>query len=534
MRALLIRPTNPTGSGYNKSFGFMPIPLGLIQLAGDLRATGNWDIKIVDMEAEEMSVEDVVELAKTFDPQIVGITLHATASHNIAARIAKLIKEEIKDTLLIAGGHHATFLPTIMLRDGFDVVVLGEGDNTIMEIGKAIREGYYDFSNIRGIVYKEGEKIIRTPPAPLIDDLDKLPMPAFELVDKRFYKISIFGDDQYIAAIETARGCPYACDFCSVTPTWGNKWRNKSNARILKELEAVKSLGYNWLFFVDDIFIVWPNRSQRAKLFNEMIERKLTINFLAQMRADVTARNPELIKLAAEAGLSVAFLGVESGSQETLKKMHKGLAVSDSVKAVKVLHENGVIVFIGMILGAPYETLKDMLATISFSKVLANVGADGVQFSIYTPLPGTRIFVNSLKENKLFTLNWDYYDLLIPVVKTKVNPALIQLLAVYGNHSFYLYKYFKSKLGLLKLKYTPKKLELLRKAEKYIWKRLPYFIKTTIIDLPKSMLETLRLYSKNAAQEVSKDLIELLISESSKVIYYDPGNKNRYFNIKTE
>ncbi len=531
MKALLIRPTNPTGSGYNKSFGFMPTPLGLLQLAGDLRAVGNWDVKVIDMEADFMSIDDVINLTISYDPDIVGITLHATASHNVSVKIANGIKRELKDTILIAGGHHATFLPTQMLNDGFDIVVLGEGDLTIMEIGNAIKNR--DFSKVRGIVYKEGEKIIRTPPAPLIEDLDKLPLPAFDLIEKERYRIDAFGENQYVACIETARGCPYACDFCSVTPTWGNKWRNKSNPRILKEIEEIKKLGYNWIFFVDDIFIVWPNRSQRAKLFREMIERKLTINFITQMRADVTARNPELIKLASDAGLRVAFLGVESGSQETLKKMHKGLAVSDSIRAVKVLHENGVIVFVGMMMGAPYETFKDIIATIKFSRKLADAGADGVQFSIYTPLPGTRIFVNSLQQKALFTLNWDYYDLLTPVAKTRVNPALIQLLAVYANHTFYLYKYLRSKLRISKLKTPDRKLELLRNAEKYIWKRLPYFIKGTFIDLPKSMMNTLKLYSKKAS-DLRNDLIDLLVSESSKIIYYDPGDKNRYFKIKTD
>ncbi|TRM87447.1 B12-binding domain-containing radical SAM protein, partial [Sulfolobus sp. E3] len=224
---------------------------------------------------------------------------------------------------------------------------------------------------------------------------------------------------------------------------------------------------------------------------------------------------------------------VESGSQETLKKMHKGLAVSDSIKAVKVLHENGVIVFVGMMMGAPYETFKDIIATIKFSRKLADAGADGVQFSIYTPLPGTRIFVNSLQQKALFTLNWDYYDLLTPVAKTRVNPALIQFLAVYANHTFYLYKYLRSKLKISKLKIPERKLELLRNAEKYIWKRLPYFIRGTFIDLPKSMMNTLKLYSKRA-NSLRNDLIDLLVSESSKIIYYDPGDKNRYFKIKTD
>lgn len=215
-----------------------------------------------------------------------------------------------------------------------------------MELTKAI-ENHEDFRQIKGIVYRnKDEEIVRTPPRPLIEDLDKLPMPALDLVEREKYPIKIFGDNQYATCIETSRGCPYACDFCSVTPTWGNKWRNKSNKRIIKELRLAKKLGYDWVFFVDDIFIVWPNRKQREELFKLMIDEDFNIRFITQMRADVTARNPELIKLAAEAGLRISFLGAESGSQEILKKMHKGLSVSDTVKAVKVLHDNGVLVLV--------------------------------------------------------------------------------------------------------------------------------------------------------------------------------------------
>ncbi|BAB65013.1 B12-binding domain-containing radical SAM protein [Sulfurisphaera tokodaii] len=532
MKALFIRPNNPSGSGYFKYFGFLPTPLGLIQLASDVLSVGNWEAKIIDMEADNMTIDDVVSTAISYDPDMIGITLHATAAHNIATKIAQQIKSQLNDTVIIAGGHHATFVPYQMLNEGFDIVVLGEGDDTIMKLASALKEGNRDFSQIRGIVYKKEGKIFKTPPAPLISDLDSLPEPALELVKKENYPVKIFGDDQYVACLETARGCPYACDFCSVTPTWGNKWRNKSNNRILKEISKAKELGYNWIFFVDDIFIVWPNRSQRAALFRKMIETKNTINFIAQMRADVTARNPELIKLASDAGLRIAFLGIESGSQEVLKKMHKGLAVSDSINAVKTLHENGVIVLVGLMIGAPYETIKDIRATVKLSRKLADVGADAVQFSIYTPLPGTRIFVESLKNNLLFTLNWDRYDVITPVVKTKVNPALVQLIAAYASYTFYIYKYLKSKLRLSKIKIPEKKLTLLRKAEKYLWKKIPYLVKESLIDLPISAVKTLKMYLKR--DNIPADVIQSLIAQSSNIIYLETGDKNRYYNIKNE
>ncbi len=533
MKAVFIRPINPSGSGYLKYYGFLPTPLGLLQLAGDVRAVSeSAQIKIIDMEADEKTIDDVIKETVSFQPNIVGITLHATAAHNVSTTIVKAVKEQVKDVITIAGGHHATFVPYQMIREGFDVVVIGEGDETMIELTKAI-ENHEDFRQIKGIVYrnKDGE-IVRTPPRPLIEDLNKLPMPELDLVEREKYPIKIFGDNQYATCIETSRGCPYACDFCSVTPTWGNKWRNKSNKRIIEELRLAKKLGYEWVFFVDDIFIVWPNRKQREELFKLMIDEDFNIRFITQMRADVTARNLELIKLAAEAGLRVSFLGAESGSQEILKKMHKGLSVSDTVKAVKVLHDNGVLVLVGLILGAPYESLKDMITTIKFAWKLGDYGADAVQFSIYTPLPGTRIFDKALREKSLFTLNWDRFDIITPVMKTKVNPLIIQILSAYGTYFFYIRKYLKSKFRIIKLKYNGEKLELLRRAERFLWKRMPYYLKDAFISLPKALIETYKLYK--AGMKLSEELINELLQTSNMIVYQDIGDKNRYFKIKTD
>ncbi len=219
-------------------------------------------------------------------------------------------------------------------------------------------------------------------------------------------------------------GCPYACDFCSVTPTWGNKWRNKSNDRIMAELRDAKAHGYNWVFFTDDIFVVFPNVRQRDELFDRIIEEDLGLKYIVQMRADVTAKNKPLIEKAARAGVKVAFLGVESGSEEVLKKMHKGEFTPQSVDAVNTLSRNGIVTLVGMMVGAPYERLRDIIASIRFSRKLARAGADAIQFSIYTPLPGTRVFDDAVRNNLLFTLDWDRYDIVTPpVMKTRLGAS---------------------------------------------------------------------------------------------------------------
>lgn len=497
-------------------------------------------VKVIDMEADSTrTVESVVDETLRFNPDMVGLTIHATAANGTSNSIAKMIKEQKKETVLVAGGHHATFLPNELLGRGFDVVVLGEGDDTLIEIAKAI-EQHQDFRNIPGIVYNEDSssssndnKFVRTSPRALIDNLDRLPLPALDLVERDRYTFKVFGKNETVTCLETSRGCPYACDFCSVTPTWGNKWRNKSVKRILMELEMARQFNYNWIFFTDDIFVVYPNVRQRMKLFEEMVERGFNFKFLVQMRADVTSNNPELIKKGAEAGMSVAFLGIESGSPEILKKMHKGLFTPQSVKAVRILSQNDVVVLVGMMLGVPYEGLRDMIATIRFSNKLADAGADAVQFSVYTPLPGTRIFDDALKNNKLFTLDWDRYDILTPVMKTKVNPVITQMMQFYGNYSFYLLKYLKGRLTGQERKWLmmKKKHDLLSNGQKFIMDMMPAYFRD-MLKFPRTLLKTRKLYVSAASKALSKEKISELMQSSNKVVYLENGSKNPYFLIK--
>lgn len=496
MKVVLIKPRHPEGSEALRFFETLPIPLGLLQLAADVKAVEeNAEVKVIDMEAEKMNVKSLVNYVSRINPDIVGITLRSTATHNVSLEIAKGIKEQSPHTLLVAGGYHATFVPTQLLKGSFDVVVLGEGDETIMELVKAV-ENHDDFSKVKGIVYKDGEgKIRKTPPRPLVRNLDDLPMPAFDLVDKSKYPLGLLGKGHAVGAIETIRGCPYACDFRTVTPMWGNIWRFKSNKRILAELRELKRLGYDWVFFVDNEFIEFAFLKQRLELFDQMINEGLNFNIMAQLRPDIIARVPEVAKKASDAGMRIVYLGAESADDETLKNTHKGIVSSMTEKAVKILHENGVIVYVFFILGAPYDDLNKMMKNVKFAYRLSDLGADLAEFPIYTPLPGTRAFVNTLKEGKIVTLNWDYYDLEFPVMKTKVNPVLIEFLRYYATHSFFVRKLIR---GLfIRQKIPEQKKKVIRQAKLHYVKKIPYHVKEILIEMPTNLIKVWSLHRKN-------------------------------------
>jgi anaerobic magnesium-protoporphyrin IX monomethyl ester cyclase len=152
---------------------------------------------------------------------------------------------------------------------------------------------------------------------------------------------------------------------------WGHCWRFKSVDRVLEELEYVKRLGYNWVFVVDDNFMVPANVDKRSVLFEEMRDRHLdSLSFIAQMRADMAARRPDLVRKAVEVGLRIAFIGVESGSDEVLGAMVKGTCTATTAEGVRVLHKNGVLIHGGFIVGAPYETRKQITCTVKYADQL--------------------------------------------------------------------------------------------------------------------------------------------------------------------
>jgi anaerobic magnesium-protoporphyrin IX monomethyl ester cyclase len=228
--------------------------------------------------------------------------------------------------------------------------------------------------------------------------------------------------------------------------------------------------------------------------------------------------------------MRLAFLGIESGSPEILRKMHKGLFTPQSVKAVRTLSENGVIVLCGMMLGAPYENFRDIIRTVEFSGKLADAGADAMQFTIYTPLPGTRIFDNALRENKLFTLDWDRYDVITPVMKTRIHPALIQILQYYANYSFYVRKFLMGKLRPRRVKES--KRNLVSNAHKFILDEMPTYLRD-VVSLPEKLISTIRLYnSLSKAPKLAKPEVAELLQFSNKIIYLDTGSKNPYFMIE--
>lgn len=466
MRVLLVKPLDPYDEGYYRSFGIRMPPLGLAELAGALREAGH-EVSIADRMLHPTSPEVFAKEASRYD--MVGITTIASSYYPDAAAIAKAIKKADPHLITVAGGHHATFTYPLVLGDGFDYAVRGEGEVTLPELASKLEDGKAP-SSVMGLAYKSDGEIKLTPPRPPMQDLDKSPMPAWDLVNGEEYRADIVEKGAKFATIETARGCPYNCDFCSVTAMWGHSWRMKSPSRIMKEVEKLEDMGYKYAFFVDDDLVIPGSEKVRQDLFSRLSRERPGLKWFAQIRADMVVRRPDVVQAAAEGGMMLAFLGIESGDDAVLKGMKKGLTTTITGRAVEILHRMGVIVFGGMILGSPYEGWDSLRRSIRYSLDLAKRGLDAIQYTIYTPLPGSASFYSLLKSRRIISFDWSKYDCLHPLIRGGVNPVWIYLASRVANYVFYVGKYLYGKAGLV---IPGKPNPYIRNMGSYVMKKIP-------------------------------------------------------------
>jgi anaerobic magnesium-protoporphyrin IX monomethyl ester cyclase len=309
---------------------------------------------------------------------------------------------------MVLGGPHPTFLPqeTLQAELGLDAVVVGEGEETIVDIfQKYEKTEDNELSEVKGIIYRENNKIRTNLPRTPIKDLDNIPFPARHLLPFKDYV-----DSGYAGAMITSRGCVFSCNYCSSSLIMGKKFRVRSPENVVDEIEElVSKYKIKDLAFIDDIFML--NKRRAMSIADEIKNRNLDINFITSSRVDTV--NRDLLESLKSSGMNTLYCGVESGSQRVLDLMGKGITLKQVEDAFKIIKDVDIATIASFILGYPGETIEEINETITFSIKLE---PDFTQYSILTPFPGTPIYYELKQKDLLDNENWNEYTAMNSVI----------------------------------------------------------------------------------------------------------------------
>lgn len=353
-------------------------PLGIGYLAAVLRNNG-FKVDIIDCTFSRMEL--VLDKVKEYSPKIVGIYSMVTINHH-AVEIANKIRKDVE--LLVAGGPLPTLVPEHFL-DIFDIVVLNEGEETILELVRKFINGD-DWKETEGIAFKDnGSHIVKTKKRAFQEDLDSIPFPARDLFPNQSYqKYWRILHGYTSTSMMTTRGCPYCCDFCS-NPVFGQSYRERSAGNVYKEMVEIEKLGYDRVFFQDDCFTQNPNRTH--ELCDMLIENPIDLDWMCLSRADTLTKN--LAEKMYQAGCRRIFFGIESGDPGILKIMNKQIIPRDAKAAIQNAASTGMETGAFFILGYPGETNESLLRTVNFSSKLP---VDYLSYSFPYPIFGTGLY----------------------------------------------------------------------------------------------------------------------------------------------
>ena len=409
-------------------------PLGTIYAASYLRengySVGLFDANLLD---DPKTIKPYLEKhqPKTFvlyDDGFNYLTkMCLTTMREAAFEMIKMAKEIHCNVIVCSSDstdHYEKYLDS-----GADFVIRGEGEITLQELVSTL-ENKKDTSLIQGIIYKNEDKIVKNTRRVVLKDLDKLPLPAWDLIDIKAYRtIWESNGNEFTLNIATTRGCPYKCNWCA-KPIYGNRYSSHSPEYITNHIKhLVEKYNVNRFWMCDDIFGLKPNWVQQ---FNSSLKiEKLSISYYIQSRVDLLLKE-DTIDALAESGLCEVWVGAESGSQSILDGMDKGITVSQIYDATRLLKEKNIRVAFFIQFGYLKETKEDIFKTISMIKTLV---PDNIGISVSYPLPGTK-FYEKVKDDLKLKTNWTDSNDLAMLFKGTFNSKFYKKLHRYVHKEY--------------------------------------------------------------------------------------------------
>jgi radical SAM superfamily enzyme YgiQ (UPF0313 family) len=403
-------------------------PLGLGYLAAVLEKN-HYTVEVIDCQASKLSYKEFERELNKRQPMIVGVSSN-TRLYKSALEIIKIAKKLHPDCLTLLGGSHVTFWDENALKEcpQLDIAVRKEGEYTLLELVQRLEAGK-GYDDVIGITYRKGKEIVRNPDRPYIENLDELPFPARHLWD-----LDSIRKTEDIFYLMTTRGCVYWCEFCAAVRMFGRRYRMRSVKNVVDEVEFLhKKYNANVFTFCDDAFTV--DQARTEDLCREIRKRGLKIRWNCGTRVDMITK--ELLIKMKNAGCVSVWFGVESGTQQVLDEMKKGISPEQTVRTIGWVIELGLKPVPNVLLGFPGETKETAWKTIKFAEKVSPY--DVSMFNIATPYPGTPLYDRVMDKGWVRVTDFDLYDATTPIFETPML-SMKELEELYAKafQSFYL------------------------------------------------------------------------------------------------
>ncbi len=386
---LLINPPITLEERYGAfaSVGSQAPPLGLCYLASSIKQSGR-SVQIIDAPALDLDLQTTIAEIKKIETGIIGITA-TTASIIRAAELGGAIRQTSIPARLLIGGPHVSALPERTLKEfeAFDIGVINEGEHTIVELLNCLLDGG-SLDTVAGIVYREADTVKLTPPRALIENLDELPFPAWDMIPSlpKYYKPAPHSYYQLPSAtLMTSRGCNGMCTFCA-RPFMGEKYRSNSPEYTLGMIDyLIRNYGIRDIMFYDDNFLL--DRKRVTNICEEILRRKYRISWSCLARTDIMPE--DFFKLIRKAGCWQIAYGIESGDQTILDNIKKRSTLERVEAMIRKANEAGIHTRGYFMIGCPGETRETIDRTIQF---ITSSGLKDFHVTFCTPMPGAELF----------------------------------------------------------------------------------------------------------------------------------------------
>jgi anaerobic magnesium-protoporphyrin IX monomethyl ester cyclase len=408
MRIVLIHPNYHSGGA--EIAGNWP-PAWAAYIAGALKTAGFDDVHFIDAMTNDLPDEVIAERLAALQPDVVGTTA-ITPSTYTAERLLEIARDTVPNALRVLGGIHATFMYQQVLTEApwVDVIVRGEGEEIIVDLMRTVAEGRWpeDRQQVKGLAFRDGERIVATQAASTVKDLDGI-TPDWSLLEWEKYIYVPLGVK--VAIPNMARGCPFTCSFCSQWKFWRD-YRVRDPIKVVDEIETlVNDHGVGFFILADEEPTI--NRRKFIQFCEELIARGLPdkIQWGINTRVTDIMRDKELLPLYRKAGLVHVSLGTEAAAQLKLDQFNKETKVADNKEAIRLLREADIFVEAQFIVGLDNETPETLEETY---RMAWDWQPDLANWAMYTPWPFTPLFKELGDKVEIF--DFSKYNFVTPIM----------------------------------------------------------------------------------------------------------------------